>query len=130
MPKIITARELIERSPTTVDVVVEAWKATVRLRRLDVSKKLDFSLRSQRMARDENGRVLITDPANWSLAVDLLADSIIDDQGTLQFREPSQLEWLSTELEAISELLSYALRLNGLLGNEPEQEEIAEAKKD
>lgn len=126
----ITARELMARRPATVDVEVKAWGSTVRLQRLDGPRKLEFALGAQRLIRGDDGRVAIGEPVNWGFAVDLLAASIVDDQGVLQFGATPEASWLASEIEAIGELIPHALRLNGLIAADEEQAEIDAAKKD
>lgn len=128
--RILTAAELMGRSPATVDVPCAAWDGVVRLRRLDGPQKLRFALGADRLIRDDAGRVQMTEPANWAYAVDLLAASIVGEDGALQFDGDEARTWLGSEISAISELVAHALRLNGMMSAATEQEEIDAAKKD
>ena len=127
--KILTAAELMSSSPPWRDVPCGAWRGTVRIARLSGPVKLRMALAASQLARNEEGSVTITDPENWCFAIDLLAACIIDESGSLQFAEPSAKAWLSGEVNAVAELLTAAMDVNGLGAAEQEAETEA-AKKD
>lgn len=128
--KIITAAELMSRSPSAIEIPCQAWDgALVRMLKLDGPTKIRTSLQVEGLVKDEAGKVTISDPLNWAFAVDLLAVSIVDENGVLQFAAPEPLAWLSGEVNAVAELLPSALRLNGLGGSE-QAAEVEAAKND
>jgi hypothetical protein len=52
---------------------------------------------------------------NYQFGVDLLAESIVDSEGQLQFAaDDAAREWLSGEIEATAQLVPAALELNGI----------------
>lgn len=115
---VLTAAELMAASPATVDVPCAAWNGTVRLARLDPAAKLRLALRASTLAKDDNGKVQMLDGDNWDFAVDVVAASVIDEEGTVQFADPSPRAWLCGEINAVSELLGKAMQLNRLGGAE------------
>ena len=116
--RILTAAELMAASPATVDVECAAWSGTVRLARLSPAAKLRLALRAGTLTKDDGGNIQMLDAGNWDFAVDVVAESVVDEGGTLQFSEPSARAWLCGEINAVSELLSAAMRLNRLGGAE------------
>jgi hypothetical protein len=124
--KLLTAAELMAATPPFQDAPCETWGGTVRVARLTGPDKLRFALRAADMTRDESGRASMTEPRNWAFAVDLIAASIVDAEGTLQFADPEPRAWLSGEVGAVSELLGTCLTVNGL----GETTEVSDAKKD
>lgn len=127
--KILTAAELMSSTPPWRDVHCVAWRGTVRIARLSGPDKLRMAIAASQLARNEQGSVTLTEPENWCFAIDLLAACIIGDDGSLQFAEPSAKDWLSGEINAVAELLTAAMEINGL-GAAEQDAEIEAAKKD
>ena len=127
--KLLTAAELMARSPREFVVDCQSWCGPVRMLRLPGPEKLRVSLQIAGLTKDGDGKVSLSDSAAWGFAVDLLADSIVDEDGALQFAEPSSLAWLAAEVAAVSELLGPCLRLNGL-GEAEQAAELEAAKND
>lgn len=118
MGQLLTAAQLMAASPTTIDVQCAAWDGTVRLARLDPAAKLRLALRASTLTKDEAGKVQMLDSSNWDFAVDVVAASVVDETGALQFADPSARAWLCGEINAVSELLGAAMKLNRLGGAE------------
>jgi hypothetical protein len=128
MSKLLTAAQLMDARPPWQDVVCDAWDGLVRLARLSGPEKLKFALRASGLNRDGE-KITLTDPHNWAWAVDLVAASVVNEEGELQFAGETQRSWLAGEIQAVSELLNPIMSLNGL-GSADEQAEIEATKKD
>jgi len=96
-----------------LDVPCEAWGDDVRLLRLRGMKKAELIDKAAAIEKDDEGNPLDKEEA-YEFAVALLAASIVDDEGTLQFGTPDRQHWLSGEIEAVSELCQPAVDFNGL----------------
>lgn len=110
-----------------IDVACEAWGVEVRLLRLrgmQLAKMIDAG---ESLEKDENGKPVDMDAA-YEFAVELLAESIVDEEGTLQFGSHDRRHWLSGEVIAVAELAQHAIELNGL--GPGDQETVAEKKSD
>jgi hypothetical protein len=105
--RLATAAELMAARPGHVDVDVDAWGARVRLVRLDGPAKLRTSLAAEGISEGDR-------EAFYSFGIDLLADSIVDENGVKQFATPEAKAWLSGEIAAVGQLVTEATRLNGL----------------
>lgn len=128
MAELLTAAELMDRTPPYRDVVCEAWGGLIRVARLSGPDKLRFALRAAALEKDKAGKVHMSEPQNWAFAVDLLAACVVDSEGALQFAEHGPRAWLSGEVTAVSELLGPCMEVNGLGGTEAS--EVEAAKKD
>lgn|GEM_PF-1302299 len=105
----VTAAELMGRRPGHVDVFCEAWQSWVRLRRLSGPAKFRMALAAEALGGAEDKE------RNYQFGVDLLAESIVDSEGQLQFAaDDAAREWLSGEIEATAQLVPAALELNGI----------------
>ena len=128
MADLLTAAELMNRTPLYQDVNCESWGGPVRISRLDGPEKLRFALRASRLEKDADDRIRMTEPANWAFAVDLIAASVTDSDGALQFAEAGPRAWLAGEINAVSELLGRVMEINGL--GAAEETEVEAEKKD
>jgi len=126
MAELLTAARLMAAAPPYLDHECQAWGGTVRLVRLSGPDKLRITLAAAGLDKHD-GQLSLSDPANFEFAVDVLAMSIVDGEGQLQFADATARAWLSGEVSAVAELLGVVMNLNGLGGVE---REIAEAKKD
>lgn len=109
-----TAAELMAARPLSIDQFCTAWGRTVRLMRLSPTAYLELSERWERYRRlDPDGeKVSKRDRYDW--ACEVVAASVVDDQGVLQFSEGTARQWLASEPGAVGELVDVVLRLNGL----------------
>ena len=125
---LLTARELMAASPPWRDVACEAWGGMVRIVRLEPGAKLRLALQASTLSKGGDGKISMLDAANWGYAVDLVAASVVDEEGTLQFAEPGPRAWLAGEISAVSQLLNECMDLNRL-GGAAIDEDVEEAKK-
>jgi hypothetical protein len=126
--EVLTAVELMQRFPPWVDVDCPAWGGQVRIARLEGPAKLRLAIEVEGLQRGEDGKLSLLDPRNWEFAVRLLAASIVDAAGTVQFSDPSAQVWLSGEISAVGQLLSVAIRVQGLQ-DDTVAADVAAAKK-
>jgi len=110
---IATFDQLSKNRPPFKDVLCKAWDCDVRLQKLDGPDKLRMVELTEGLEKDDDGNVL-DKQAGYEFGLELLARSIVDDEGTLQFAAPAARQWLSGEIEAVAELLDEAIELNGL----------------
>jgi hypothetical protein len=102
-----TAAELMAGRPGYLDVEVKAWGRTVRLSRLNGPAKMRAALAAELLDTDDREGM-------YCFGVDLLAESIVGEDGVKQFANHTEKEWLSGEIAAVGELMPQALSLNGL----------------
>lgn len=108
----VTAAELMAAKPLWMDHPCVAWGRTVRLGRLPVDAYLALSEQYESYPRDEAGQIGRKDRYTW--ACDVVAATVIDDAGTLQFATGAARQWLAGEPGAVRELLDVAMTFNGL----------------
>jgi hypothetical protein len=108
----VTAAELMAAKPLYVDHPCQAWGRTVRVGRLSVDAYLALSEQYERYPKDEAGQVSREDRYTWACAV--VAATVTDAAGVLQFAEGGPRQWLAGEPGAVRELLVVAMQLNGL----------------
>jgi len=116
------ARIAAGRSQTHIDVPCAAWdldgsnlENAIRLQRLDGPALFAYTMAAEQLTHDDDGNPTEPDRSElYKFGVDLLAASIIDDEGNLIFDTPDKRHWLSGEIRAISELLDPAMQLNGI----------------
>lgn len=108
----VTAAELMAAKPLFVDHPCQAWDRTVRLARLSVDAYLELAEQFEGYARNESDEVSRADRYAW--ACDVVAATVVDAQGRLQFADPVARHWLAGEPAAVRELLAVAMQLNGL----------------
>jgi hypothetical protein len=108
----VTAAELMAAKPLYVDHACQAWGRIVRVGRLSVDAYLALSEQYELYPRDEAGAVSRKDRYAW--ACDVVAATVIDEAGVLQFSEGGPRQWLAGEPGAVRELLTVAMQLNGL----------------
>lgn len=125
---LLTARELMAACPPWRDVACESWGGLVRIARLEPGVKLRMALQASTLSKGPDGKISMLDAANWGFAVDLVAASVVDEEGTLQFAEPGPRAWLAGEISAVSQLLTECMQLNRLGGAEIDAD-AEEAKK-
>jgi hypothetical protein len=123
----VTAAELMAAKPLWIDHPCQAWDRTVRVGRLSLDAYLALSEQYERYQRDEAGAVARADRYAW--ACDVVAATVIDAAGVLQFNEGGPRQWLASEPGAVRELLGVAMQLNGLGTVEPAAADGAPAKK-
>lgn len=109
MVKPITSAELMAARPTFLDHPCEAWdQAIVRVQRLGPAEYVALT-ESYELLGDKP-----TQRQRYEWAVDVVANSVVDSEGTLQFSDPAARTWLSCEVAAVNELLRVAMRVSNL----------------
>lgn len=130
MTALLTAAALMANRPLFEDVSCDSWNGTVRMARMSGPDKIRFAILTDTLERDQDQRIKLLSAVNWAFAVDLLAASIVNAEGQLQFADPSARAWLSGEVQAVGQLLPQAMRIQGLGGaTADEPDEVDEAKK-
>lgn len=107
-----TAAELMGSRPRHRDVLVSDWGRVVRIAKLHVRDYITLRERWEALPRDADGEVSEADKYDW--AVDVVAHSVTDATGALQFLEGGPRQWLAGEPQAVSELLPAVMELSGL----------------
>lgn len=125
---ILTAAKLMDADPPWMEIHCAAWGGIVRLARLTPQAKLTLALAAAGLVKGDDGRVQLMDEENWPFAVDLVAASIVDAEGILQFAEPGPKTWLAGEISAVMELFPHATALNRM-GDQQRSADAAAAKK-
>jgi hypothetical protein len=116
---VATLAELMAARPLHRDVSVKAWDGlTVRVARLSRSEKMRIATLASDVQKSPDDK-----DAQYEFCTELLATSILDDEGRLMFADPSAREWLDGEIAAVAELAQVAIDLNGLGDSGGEVEE-------
>jgi hypothetical protein len=110
--QLATAAELMAAKPLWIDHPCQSWGRTVRLCKLDPTAYLALSEQWEAYERNEAGEVSKGDRYAWAVAV--VAATVVDGGGVLQFSDGAARQWLASEPSAVRELVDVALRMNGL----------------